>query len=172
MTENQTVCCHYCKGLISKDAKVCLHCGHYQNIFRWLFSQCVKHIIPIFISVGLLFFTYQQYYEAKKERVKAQDALLKAQKAEKKISDASKAIAKVLLAQSTLKGDADSLDVLTFFPAIMKNEAKSLLDAIEVNTEERQNIYKLSDLLNEWQQTTDPVRKEALGKKIEQLINQ
>ena len=171
MTENQTVCCHYCKGLISKDAKVCLHCGHYQNIFRWLFSQCVKHIIPIFISVGLLFFTYQQYYEAKKERVKAQDALLKAQKAEKKISDASKAIAKVLLAQSTLKGDADSLDVLTFFPAIMKNEAKSLLDAIEVNTEERQNIYKLSDLLKEWQQTPDPVRKEALEKEIEQLIN-
>ncbi len=97
---------------------------------------------------------------------------MKAQKAEKKISDASKAIAKVLLAQSTLKGDIDSFEVLTFFPAIMKNEAKSLLDTIEVNAEERQNIYKLSTILNEWQQSTDSIRKDKLEKEIEQLINQ
>ncbi len=74
---------------------------------------------------------------------------MKAQEAEKRISDASKAIAKVLLAQSTLKGDMDSLDVLKFFPKIMQNEAKSLLDVIEVNTEERQKIYKLRNLLKE-----------------------
>ena len=115
MNENQTVCCYYCKELISKDAKVCLHCGHYQNIFRWLFSQCVKHIIPIFISVGLLFFTYRQYYETKNERIEAQKALEKAQKAEKRISDASKAIAKVLLAQSTLKGPSVSI-IVGHFP--------------------------------------------------------
>jgi len=115
MNENQTVCCYYCKELISKDAKVCRYCSHYQKIFSCLFSQWFKHIIPIFISVGLLFFTYRQYYETKNERIEAQKALEKAQKAEKRISDASKAIAKVLLAQSTLKGPSVSI-IVGHFP--------------------------------------------------------
>lgn len=171
MTENQTVCCYYCKELIIKNAKVCSHCGCYQRRIIQFVNQYINHLSIIF-SVCFLIAAFWQLSEARNERKESLEALEKAQKAEKRISDASKAIAKVLLAQSTLKGDADSFDVLTFFPAIMKNEAKSLLDAIEVNTEERQNIYKLSTLLNEWQQTTDPVRKEELEKEIEQLINQ
>lgn len=168
MTENHTLSCRYCDSPISKNAKVCFHCGCNQGKIIHFFNQH-SNLLSIVFSIGFLIVAIWQLSEAKNEREASLKALEKAQKAEKRISDASKAIAKVLLAQSTLKGDSDSFDVLTFFPAIMKNEAKSLLDAIEVNTEERQNIYKLSTLLNEWQQTTDSVRKEHLQKEIEQL---
>lgn len=170
MTENQTVSCHYCDKSISKNAKVCSHCGCHQGRIIQFVNQYINHLSIIF-SVCFLIAAFWQLSEARNERKESLEALEKAQKTEKRISDASKAIAKVLLAQSTLKGDYDSFEVLTFFPKIMQNEAKSLLDTIEVTTEERQNIYKLSTILNEWQQTTDPVRKEELKNEIEQLIN-
>lgn len=172
MTEKQiNSICYYCKEPINKNTKVCFHCGCHQNKIIQFVNQYINHLSIIF-SICLLIAAFWQLSEARNEHKKAQEALEKAQKAEKRISDASKAIAKVLLAQSTLKGDADSFDVLMFFPKIMQNEAKSLLDTIEVSPEEQQNIYKLSNLLNEWQQTTDSVRKETLKKEIEKLINQ
>ena len=60
----------------------------------------------------------------------------------------------------------------------MQREAESLLNAIEVNGNEQQEIYKLYDLLKEWQllslqsnKTPSDVRKfEIIEKKLEQLI--
>ena len=60
----------------------------------------------------------------------------------------------------------------------MQHEAESLLNAIEVNGNERQEIYKLYDLLKERQllsmqsnKTPSDVSKfEIIEKKLEQLI--
>lgn len=172
MTEEktETVSCCYCKEQININAKVCFHCGHNQKLYKQWINQHVNLVATI-ISIFLLVVAYWQYDEAKKERVKAQNALEQVQKV-------GKTIAKVLLVQSTLKGDIDSFDVLKFFPLVMQHEAESLLSAIEVNGNERQEIYKLYNLLKEWQQLSmqsnktpsDASKFEIIEKKLEQLI--
>lgn len=172
MTEEktETVSCCYCKEQINIDAKVCFHCGHNQKRYMQCFNQYVNHAATI-ISIFFLVVAYWQYDEAKNERVKAENALEQVQKV-------GKTIAKVLLVQSTLKGSINSFGVLKFFPLVMQREAESLLNAIEVNGNEQQEIYKLYDLLKEWQllsmksnKTPSDVSKfEIIEKKLEQLI--
>lgn len=178
MTDNpiNKICCRYCKEQINENAKVCFHCGHYQNNIQYI--KYFATGISIVLSIGLLVVSIWQYREARNERIKAQEALVqaqealvRAQKAEKKITDSGKAIAKVLQAFSTIKNSIDSFDVLEFFPTLMQSEAKSLLDAIELNDKERLEIFKLYNKLIEWQQLSDSEQKEKLGKEIEQLIS-
>ena len=129
---------------------------------QW-FNQYVNHAATI-ISIFFLVVAYWQYDEAKNERVKAENALEQVQKVGKTIA---------------LKGSINSFGVLKFFPLVMQREAESLLNAIEVNGNERQEIYKLYDLLKEWQllslqsnKTPSDVRKfEIIEKKLEQLID-
>jgi hypothetical protein len=136
---------------------------------QW-FNQYVNHAATI-ISIFFLVVAYWQYDETKNERVKAENALEQVQKV-------GKTIAKVLLVQSTLKGSINSFGVLKLFPLVMQREAESLLNAIEVNGNEQQEIYKLYDLLKEWQllsmksnKTPSDVSKfEIIEKKLEQLI--
>lgn len=179
MTEKQNnrVNCLYCKESINENAKICPHCAHHQKKHIQWFNQYINHVAT-FISIFFLVITFWQYREARNERIKAQEALVqaqealvRAQKAEKKITDSGKAIAKVLQALSTLKNSIDSFDVLEFFPTLMQSEAKSLLDAIELNDKERLEIFKLYNKLIEWQQLSDSEQKEKLGKEIEQLIS-
>ena len=179
MTEEQTkrVPCCSCKELINENAKVCFCCGNYQNNFQYI--KYLASVIPICLSIGLFVVSIWQYNEARKEHIKAQEALIQAQKAEKKITDSGKAIAKVLFAQSLLKDSLDSFDVLKYFPILMQKEAKSLMDAIGINDKERQEIIRLYDLLEKWQQLsmqsdqTQPNQSELLKleKEIEQQIN-
>lgn len=167
MTENQNIYCKYCKEEIKKSARVCFHCGHNQNWYwQWFYQP-----LPILVSIVIAIIGYWQYNEAKKEREEAKRALEHAQTAEKKITDASKAIAKALLALSSLEDNIDSFGVLKFFPEIMQNEAKSLLDTIEISPEERKKICESRNLLKKWQQTTEPMKKDEIEKEIEQLIN-
>lgn len=120
-----------------------------------------------------------QYNEARRERVDAKEALDRAKMAEKKIRDSSKAISKGLLALSTVKGDIDSLDVLKFFPSIMKNAAESLLDTIEASDEERQEIFGIYNRIEKWQQLNmqsdhnhpNPSEIMELEKEIKQQLN-
>jgi len=176
MTDKPTnkICCRYCKEQINENAKVCFRCGHYQN-------KCIQLIkyLPQFISIGLFVFSILQYNEARKEREEAKKALEHAQKAEKKITDSGKAIAKVLLVLSTIKGDMNSLGILQLFPTVMKNRAESLLNTIEVNDKERQDMYELCDKIKKWQQLDlqwdrdqpPPPELTKLEKELEQMIN-
>lgn len=111
MTDKQTkrVPCCYCKELITENAKVCYYCGHYQKRYKQWFNQYINHVAAA-ISIFFLVVAYRQYNEARKEHIKAQEALERAQKAEKKITDSGIAIAKVLFAQSLLKDSVDSFD--------------------------------------------------------------
>jgi hypothetical protein len=178
MTDNpiNKICCRYCKEQINENAKVCFHCGHYQNNIQYI--KYFATVISIVLSIGLLVVSIWQYREARNERIKAQEALvqaqealMRAQKAEKKITESGKAIAKVILGLSTLKGSYDSFDVLKYFPGLMQSNSRLLLDAIEVSAKERQDIFELYNKLKEWQQLSDSEQKEKLGKEIEQLIN-
>src|SRR5574337_414550 len=92
------VYCKYCKESINEHAKVCYHCGRYQNKIY----QYVKYCVSL-SSIGLLVVSIWQYKEAREDRIDAKEALKQAQKAEKKITDSGKAIAKILLALSTPK---------------------------------------------------------------------
>lgn len=75
MKQNKKIC-NQCSEEIPLTAKLCSHCGKYQNRFRnWLSA------VPIAISIILLILSLGQYLEAKKERVKAGDALTKADNA-------------------------------------------------------------------------------------------
>ena len=179
MTEKQNnrVNCLYCKESFNENAKICPHCAHHQKKHIQWFNQYINHVAT-FISIFFLVITFWQYREARKESIKAQEALvqaqealMRAQKAEKKITESGKAIAKVLLALSTLNDSSDSFDVLKYFPGLMQSNSRLLLDAIEVSAEERQDIFEPYNKLKEWQQLPDSEQKENLGKEIEQLIN-
>jgi cbb3-type cytochrome oxidase subunit 3 len=179
MTNKSTnrIGCRYCKEQINENAKVCFHCGHYQNNIQYI--KYFATVISIVISICLLVVSIWQYNEAKKEREEAKKALEHAQKAEKKITDSGKAIAKVLLVLSTIKGDMDSLGILQLFPTVMKNRAESLLNTIEVNDKERQDMYELCDKIKKWQQLDlqwdrdqpPPPELTKLEKELEQMIN-
>jgi hypothetical protein len=139
--------CKYCLERINKHAKVCHYCGRHQNRYIQYFDR-----IGVLISIGLLLLSFSQFNEARKEHIKAQEALQHAQRAEKKIEDSGKAIAKILLALSNLDETAGSLSVTKFFPSLMRNEAEALLSAINVTNEERREIYKVYHLIQEWLQ--------------------
>ena len=94
--------------------------------------------------------SYQQFKEAKEEHIKAQQAFLKAQTTEMQIREVGKAMAKVSAGLSTTGNTFERIEVLKFFPALMKTQADSLLNAIAATPEERKDTYRIPYLVNEW----------------------
>jgi RNA polymerase subunit RPABC4/transcription elongation factor Spt4 len=92
--------CRHCKNYINKEAKVCYHCSRSQNRF-WSFIERVSLIIVI-SAVAL---SWLQFNEARKERVKAEEAFSRAEKAKNKALEATQKTKELKQETSKLKDD-------------------------------------------------------------------
>src|SRR3990172_4741485 len=101
--------CCYCFQHIHQSAKVCHHCGHHQF---WFWNHFKLELIGLLISVIMVMIAAFQLNEARKERIAAKDALLKAQSTE----------ARVLELHQLFTQHALSVISSTYLSMVTKNE--------------------------------------------------
>jgi len=70
--------CRYCLAPIPSLAKVCQHCHRHQN---WLFNHFRVDHVGLLIALLIVLLSYLQFYEARRERLKADEALMYATRA-------------------------------------------------------------------------------------------
>ena len=69
--------CSYCKQPIEKEAKICHFCGRNQNRkINWI-NYLIRStpLIMVIVALVQIFLAYHQFYEAKRERIEASEAL-------------------------------------------------------------------------------------------------
>jgi hypothetical protein len=137
--------CLYCHEHIKVSAKVCFHCGRHQRRIVQYFDR-----IGILVSILLLILSFWQAREARLKRIEAEEALKRAEAVENQIRESSKAMAKVFLVMSHMDGTISGLNVMQFFPNIMKHEAVSLLNTIHATPDEQKDVYRITNLIREW----------------------
>ena len=74
--------CRYCSEPIKASAKVCHHCSRHQNRF-WQHFRIEQ--VGLLVSIVMIVIAFSQLHEARQERIAANNALKKAQQAERDI---------------------------------------------------------------------------------------
>lgn len=81
MTSGQKQC-RYCSQPIGASAKVCYHCGRYQNRFRQYLRTEVIGVVVLLASIIIMSIAFYHFRTAKSERADVGNALEQARKAE------------------------------------------------------------------------------------------
>jgi hypothetical protein len=141
--QSESVKCKYCDSCISKEAKICSTCHHYK---RWWRNYLRAEHIGLLIAFGIMIVSYMQFNEARKDRVKAQEALdkvsdvnNKVKSLDAKLAEAQKRIDELnILKEAAQKGTQDVAKILEY--------SRSLQVQIEEGRKQLEKIDKrLSD---------------------------
>jgi hypothetical protein len=78
--------CRFCHELISQQARVCPHCGRPQSAWK-IHHLELTSLVSAVVALGLLVLGAFQYHEAKKDRIKADEAFRRATNAANSIEN-------------------------------------------------------------------------------------
>jgi tetratricopeptide (TPR) repeat protein len=116
IVQSQEKPCQYCKTPIDMAATVCRHCRMYQFWVKNYLSQ-----LGIIISLGLLIMSTLNFWEAKGQRTKAEEALQKAEKIEKVVGQAQSLLNLNLLLTKAVSDDRKAFDELRKISSIRED---------------------------------------------------
>lgn len=135
--------CYYCAQSIPVEAKVCSECGRNQR--RLLnYGRDILFLVSILISFGMVYVSYSNLEETRKEGVKATEAYRKATAAENKIEEDTKR-----LQLDIKKGEDDVIRIGLLLKEVeteILQAKKELRDIKEKASKESQRIGKVEIL--------------------------
>ena len=90
--------CRYCREQIDSDAQACRFCGRFQSWVKQYLHIGIVSYGGLIISLFVLILSVSQFYEARLERIRAEEALKEAKIANRSTRELALTLSEVLLA--------------------------------------------------------------------------